>query len=163
VLLDGSNDYIRIPALDLNSDRVTITTWIRRQGNQSSFAGIVFNRNGSTVAGLNFGDSNELRYHWNGGGETWGWDSGLVVPNDEWVFAALVVEPTRASIYLGEGGVLTRADNPVSHAPEEFDGNTNVGRDKAGNRYFGGFVDDVRIYDAALAPAQVEALYLGSL
>lgn len=163
VLLDGANDYVRIPALDLNSDRVTITTWLRRQGSQSSFAGIVFNRNGSTVAGLNFGEGNELRYHWNGGGETWGWDSGLVVPNDEWVFAALVVEPTRASIYLGESGVLTRADNHVSHAPEEFDGNTNVGRDKAGNRYFGGFIDDVRIYDAALAPAQVEVLYLGSL
>ena len=42
------------------------------------------------------GNADELRYHWNDG--YWDWDSGLVLPDAEWVFVALVLEPTRATM-----------------------------------------------------------------
>ena len=161
VRLDGQDDRVRIPALDLFGDRMTITAWLRRDGSQTPWAGIVFSRAQSTTAGLNFGNANELRYHWNGG--NWGWDSGLVVPDDEWVFTALVVEPSRATIYLGQGGTLSSAVNVAGHGIEEFDGATLVGRDNTGgSRYFDGWVDDVRIFDAALSPAEIAALYASS-
>ena len=78
--------------------------------------------------------------------------------------AALVVEPTRARLYLGQAGTLSVATNAITHAAEEFDGKLVLGRDAGfSNRYFEGSLDDVRVYDHALTPAEVEALYLSSL
>jgi hypothetical protein len=162
VFFDGVNDRVQIPALDLNSDRVTITAWVRRQGSQNPWAGLVFCRAGTTTAGLNLGEANELRYHWNGAGNTWGWNSGLIVPDDTWVFTALVVEPQRARLFLGQGGALTSATNVVTHPAEAFDGILTLGRDPNSTaRTLHGWLDDVRVYDGVLTRAQLEALYLG--
>ena len=161
VYFDGINDRVQIPALDLDTDNATLTSWIRRDGDQLDWAGLIFSREQSTVAGLNFGTDNDLRYHWNGSSATWGWDSGLLVPDDTWVFVALAVEAHRATIYLGEGGVLTTATNTVSHPVEAFDGQTFIGRDPLNSaRSFRGLVDDVRIYDAALSPAEILSIFL---
>ena len=89
---DGVDDAVQLPGLDLQSNTVTVTAWIRREGAQPEWAGLFFSRAGGTTAGLNFGTGQELRYHWDGG--MWGWDSGLVVPDATWTFVALVVEPT---------------------------------------------------------------------
>ena len=161
ITLDGVDDRVSIPALDLDTDRMTITCWLRRDGSQLDWAGIVFSRAANTTAGLNFGTDEELRYHWNGG--AWPWNSGLVVPDNEWVFVALVVEPGAGTIYLGQGGSLTSATNATGHAAEEFDGTLFIGRDNGfSNRDFKGSIDDVRIYRAALTASEVETLYTNS-
>ncbi|MFN0242520.1 MAG: LamG-like jellyroll fold domain-containing protein [Planctomycetota bacterium] len=160
---DGVNDRVDLPALALHTDRATITCWAKRNGNLNSFAGLVFSRAASTVAGLNVGDANELRYHWNGDSTTWGFDSGLVLPDGAWAFCAVVVEPTRATLYLGQNGVLASVTNAVSHGIEEFNGNAVIGRDPSGARFFRGALDDVRIYDAALTPAEVQRVFDGTL
>ena len=158
ILLDGDDDRARIPALNLNTDRLTITCWLRRDGTQLDWAGIVFCRAGSTNSGLNFGPDEELRYHWDGG--AWPWDSGLVVPDGEWVFTALVVEPDRATIYLGQNGTLTSATNVQGHAVEAFDASTFIGRDNGfSNRDFKGGIDDVRIFRAALTADDIAELF----
>lgn len=161
---DGLDDRVSLPALGLDAQRVTLSCWLKRNGLQNDWAGIVFSRAGSTVAGLHFGTGQELRYTWNDDGATWGWDSGLVVPDGQWVFAALVVEPSHATLYLGQGGVLSQATNAVNHASEAFDGTLWLGRDPHSSpRHYRGGLDDVRVYDHALAPAEIQALYLGSL
>lgn len=159
---DGTNDRIELPALDLASNRVTFTTWVRRSGDQNDWSGLVFSRAAGTTAGLNFGTANELRYHWSGG--NYDWDSGLVVPDATWVFVALVIEPERARLWLGQGGTLVSATHSVGHAPEAFSGTTVIGRDPTSSaRSFRGRLDDVRVFDHALAPDELAALYLGSL
>jgi hypothetical protein len=163
VFFDGVNDQITLPALDLATNRATITLWVRRFGPQPRFAGLVFSRAGTTVAGINLGTALELRYHWNGEGNTFNFDSGLVLPDDRWVFAALVVEPTRATLWLGQDGVLSSAVNPVAHDVEAFDGATLIGRDPSGSRRLRGYVDDVRVYDVALSAAEIRSLYQQSL
>jgi concanavalin A-like lectin/glucanase superfamily protein/reprolysin-like metallo-peptidase family M12B/Big-like domain-containing protein len=161
---DGTNDRVSIPALGLASNRVTLTCWLRRNGAQNPWSALLFSRASSTVAGLHFGSGQELRYTWNDDGSTWGWDSGLVVPDGQWVFAAVVVEPTRATMYLGQGGTLASATNAIPHAAEAFDGALWLGRDPSSTaRHFRGGLDDVRVYDHALTPGEVEMLYLGSL
>ncbi|MHC4462254.1 MAG: M60 family metallopeptidase [Planctomycetota bacterium] len=154
VFFDGVDDAIEIPALNLYSNTVTITAWVKRNGEQSAFGGIVFSRSGSTVAGLNFGNANELRYHWNDASNTWGWDSGLVVPNNQWTFVGLAVQPDRATIYMNDQG----ATNTVTHAIEEFDGTTRIAMDFAG-RLLNGWVDDVRIYYRALSPSEIGGIF----
>ena len=88
---NGTDSDVAIPALNLNTNAVTITGWIKRSGTQTSWSGIVFCRSGTTVSGLHFGTANELRYTWNNSGGTYNWNSGLVPPDGVWTFVALAV------------------------------------------------------------------------
>lgn len=154
--LNGSNAFISIPPLNLQSNTVTITGWLKRSGNAPTFSGIVFSRAGNTVAGLHFGNSNELRYTWND--TAWNWNSGLVPPDNQWTFVALVVEPTKATIYMNAGSGLVSATNVMNHAPEEFDGTLCLGQDALGSRFFNGTLDEVTIFNRALSPTEIAAL-----
>ncbi len=161
IWLDGVNDRVLMPALNLNDNHATFTAWIRRSGNQSDWSGLMFSRAGSTAAGLNIGYNNGLRYHWNGG--HWGFDSGLVVPDGEWVFVALTIAPLEARIYLGQGGVLSSAVSSSAHAPEEFDSSFVLGRDPLySSRRFRGNMDDVQFFRATLSAEEIAQLYADS-
>jgi tetratricopeptide (TPR) repeat protein len=171
---DGIDDYLSIPALCLYTDTLTITAWIKRDGVQAEPAtGIVFSRDGSTIAGLRFGGTgpdgeppwaidNELAYNWNDDKAAWDFDSGLIIPDNLWVFVSLVVAPSQATLYMGYNGTLSSATNIIDHDVEEFDGVTLIGRDTHHeNRHFKGCIDDVRIYSYALSEAEVKELYAG--
>jgi len=166
---DGSDDDVTIGAIGLNSNTVTISAWVKRDGEQDIYAGIVFSRDGDTIAGIGLGNTGgpdwqanqELYYGWNDAEETWKFHSGLIIPDSEWVFVALVLEPTKETLYLGEDGKLSSATNRVCHSIEEFNGVTRIGNDKKPGfppRFFKGVVDDVRIYDRALSPEEIREL-----
>ena len=172
---DGSDDYVSVPALNLNSNTVTISAWIKRNGEQAeSYTGIVFTRDASSIAGLGFGGTgppdwainNELAYNWNDDMDAWNFHSGLVIPDGEWVFVAVVVEPTKATLYLAEPNdappydyYLRSVINTINHSIEEFDGVTRIAHDmQSTGRHFKGRIDDVRIYSRALSPSEIEQL-----
>ena len=158
VWFDGQDDKVEIPALNLNGARFTASAWIRRSGDQPDWAGLIFSRAGSSIAGLHFGKHQGLRYHWNNW--NWEWKSGLTVPDDQWVFVAWVVEPDRATIYMSENGALLKAVNVDGHAVEEFDSTLTLGQDPISQqRYFKGWMDDVRTWNGALSESQLRAVY----
>ena len=107
---------------------------------------------------LDVNSANDLRYNWDGSYNTWSWDSGLVVPNRKWTFAALVVQPQQATIYMSDGTILQSAINPVRHGMEESDGETCIGRDPRWNS-LAGSIDEVRIYDYALSEAEIREIF----
>ncbi len=163
---DGVDNDVIIPALNLNSNTVTITAQVRRNGQQCAYAGIVYSRDGDTIAGIGLGSTgepnwqptDELYYCWNDTEDTWKFRSGLVVPEEKWVFVALVLEPEKATLYLGCDGKLSSATNAVKHSIEEFNGVTHIGNDEKPGfapRFFKGMIDDVRIYDRALSPEEI--------
>lgn len=156
---NGAGSRVTIPALNLNSNTVTISAWVKRNGNAASFSGIVFSRAGSTVAGLTFGNSNELRYTWNDSGSTYNWNSGLIPPDGQWTFVALVIEPSQARIYMDSGAGLVYATNGISHAIEEFNGLTCIGQDTSGSsRTFNGMIDEVALFNRSLSAAEIAAI-----
>jgi hypothetical protein len=158
ISLDGADDSVQVPSLNLNTNTVTVTGWIRKNGAQPAWAGIFFCRAGNTMAGLDFGGNQELRYHWNN--ENYGWNSGLVVPDAAWTFVALVVEPARATIYMNTGSGMQSAVNTAAHTAEEFNGVAYLGWDtNSGSRRFKGLMDDFRVYDRILSAAEITALY----
>ncbi|MBI9018271.1 MAG: M6 family metalloprotease domain-containing protein [Phycisphaerae bacterium] len=149
--LDGDGDYCSIPAMNLNSNTVSMTAWVKITEDQKDWAGIVFSRGGNTVAGLSVrSGSHELRYHWNGSASTYGWSSGIDLPLDRWVMVALVVSPTAATIAMYDDGELEYNTNVMAHAVEEFDGAITIGYDPTSSRYFKGSIDDVRIYSRTI-------------
>jgi len=170
--------YVEFPSLNLNSNTVTICAWIEPNGLQDIFAGVVFCRDDAdsdgefsseadTVAGLAFsygGGWNptlEIGYNWND--EWWNWHSGLEVPDGQWSFVAIAVEPTQATLYMYENGTLSEKVNANAHAIEQFGNIGTIAYDNslgtANERDpFDGKIDDVRIYNKTLT--RDEILYL---
>lgn len=156
--LDGVDDHLRCDNVNLNSNTVTLTAWIKPGAIQNDFAGIIFDRT-SSVAGLNFGTAGELRYHWND--LQWGWNSGLVPAVDSWTFVALVVEPGKATIYMNDGTGFQSAVNNASHADANF-GSVYIGRDPSNaSRHFLGAIDEARVYGEALSQAELQTILEG--
>ena len=101
IAFDADGDWVQVNDLDLVSNRVSISAWVKPNGIQPQYSGIVMND--GTSAGFNFReDNNTLAYHWPGG--AWWWDSGLEIPAEEWSHVAMVVSPTSMTVYVnGEG------------------------------------------------------------
>jgi len=156
---DITGGVVTVPPLNLNKATMTIVTWIKPNGDQSDYAGIVFSRAEGTVSGLDYQQGGQLGYHWNDTSDTWGWGSGLYPVADQWNFVALVVEPTQGTIYLddGSGGGLQSSVNSVTHGPSGFNGPLVFGQDPTSRQYRGG-IDEVVVYDRALSAAEITAL-----
>ena len=105
---DAGGGAVVLPKFNFNTNTVTISGWINASNAQEIAAGLVVCDSGSTYAGLtmdgSFGEL-ALGYVWNNDPNTYAWsptyDAGLPeLPNSAWAFVALVIEPTRAEIYL---------------------------------------------------------------
>ena len=158
---DGSSGFVSLPALNLNANTVTITGWIKPTGNQSGYAGVVFNRDGGNGNGINFySDGKTLGYTWADVGGTSGWNSGLVPVAGVWNFVAVVITPTNATLYLQPaGGAMQSAINNVANTAQSFAGTTQIGQDAySSGRTFSGSIDAVQIYNLALSPTAVAAV-----
>ncbi len=157
-----ANAYVTVPPLGITTDTITITAWV----NPSAYndrAGIVFARAGQPATGINFINTGNLNYHWLDTATTYGWDSGLNVPTNQWSFVALVVEPTKATMYLLNANGMQSAVNAVTHAARAFTDNIRIGGDPNGDaRTFNGLIDEVAIFNAALSPSEIQGLYLGT-
>jgi len=150
-LLGSSSTHAIIPPLNLNTNKMTISAWIKPEGIQNSGAGIVFTRAGTSVSGLNFKSNNELGYHWNG--NEYGWYSGATVPADVWSHVVLMIEPNQATIYLNGVPYIRTGRN---HALEAFDGVTLIGKDNSSyTRRFKGEIDEVCIWNRALRIGEI--------
>ncbi|MDB6123211.1 MAG: Immunoglobulin I-set domain protein [Pedosphaera sp.] len=166
---DAQTTDIRIPALNLNSNApvaVTLAAWINRSGPQQTYAGIIFFRGTGGANGFGIkqdltSGADVLEYHWNN--TYFSFASQLYVPDSQWVLAALVVQPTKATLYIHDNIGLLSATNVAAHAGVSFSENTTyVGWDAAlGStaRRFYGMIDEAMIFDRALTPADLNALY----
>ena len=158
---DGRSDYVEIPALNLNTNVMTITAWVKRNGNQNNAAPIFYTRGGNTPdAGLILTSDGKLWARWTDGPD---WKSDLQTPDGSWAMVAYVVEPSKTTLYLHDGTTLHLESNTASYGPEEFDGTIYLGWDEnfPGNRNFKGLIDEVQIFDFALSASQIEQLRQG--
>ena len=157
-----NNSWITIPALNLNTNTVTIAAWIYPIGSQAAYTGLLFCRSGGTVAGMNFnGAGTDLGYTWNNDSGSWGWSSGVQPPAGQWSLVALVVQPSSAVVYLINTNGAQAATNPLAHANQAFAGTGTIGTDtySSAARVFNGVLDEVSVFSHALTPAQIQQLY----
>lgn len=144
-------DHANVPDLGLSQvDSFTISAWVKPDGIQPDYTGIVMN-NGST-AGLNFRPGNVLAYHWPGG--AWWWNSGLVVDTAVWSHVALVAKPGSITVYLnGEAATHNTNISPVDI------GTMKIGSYKGwGSRNYRGDIDEVCIWNKALTQDEIREL-----
>ncbi len=156
VKLDGAVDCFTTPApVDVNTNTVTMTAWINPDRVHTSVSGILFSRGtGTAVGAMNLKANNQLAYHWNQNASTYGFNSNLIVPMNEWSFVAVVVDPDRATLYLDGSQIMAR--NALANPPMVFNTSLCLGADPLGGRLFGGALDDVRFYTRALTEDEVD-------
>ncbi len=164
---NGTDSDVSIPALNIATTNFTITGWIKCNGAQTSWSGVVFGRSGGRGTGLmiaNNGSNVELRYSWNDNGPDYNFSSKLYLPtNGLWAFVALTIEPTRAVIYLATNSVLKSATNNVINTGQTFNGSFYFGYDpNDSTRRMKGTLDEIAIYNQTLTAAQISQILAAS-
>jgi hypothetical protein len=153
---------VTLPPLNIsnasNTNAVTIIAWIYNDdsgGSQQPYTGIVFSRGAGTAAGLICSsDGTKLGYQW--GGNRYAFDSGLVLPVDQWTLVALVYTTNFTTLYCGSsnGVVLSAIDN-FKQGTQTFAGPTYIGLDPdvgESARTFNGRIDDVAFLTGRYLP-----------
>jgi len=103
---------------------------------------------------------NPLSYGWEGTSDEHGASTNLIITPGKWYLTAVVITPTRATVYLGGDGVLKTWVNVKTHNAYSLNTTWNIGvESSAANRWWDGSIDDVRIYSRALSAAEVAQLY----
>jgi len=141
-------DWAQLSDFDINTNSMTISAWVKPEGIQPNFSGIVFND--GTSAGFNFNHSNNtLGYHWPGG--SWSWNSGLQVPPGEWSYVAMVATPTGMTLYVNGIASTHTANLGIADL-----GTMKIGSYKGwGSRNFIGQIDEVCIWNRSLSQAEI--------
>ena len=152
IVFDGSNDFVQCTG-SVTATAATFVSWIRRNGTQGQYDGILFSR-GTNVTGMNFYTSNQLGYHWNNAVNTYTWNSGLTVPDLTWCMVAVSVTSTAATAYLCQSSGITSAINTVSHISTTLD-DIKIGQEDFGGRFFNGNIAIAQLYNIALSAEQV--------
>jgi hypothetical protein len=156
IVFDGTDDFVQCSG-SVTATAATFVTWIRRNGTQSTYDGILFSR-GTSVTGMNFQSSNQLSYTWNNAINTYTWNSGLTVPDLTWCMVAVSVTSTSATAYLCQSSGITSATNTVSHTSTTLD-DIKIGQDDFGGRLFNGNIAIAKLYDTALSAGQISQLF----
>ena len=153
IVFDGVNDYVQCTG-SYTSTEFTFTAWIRRNGTQAAWAGILFSR-GTNVTGMNYRETtNQLGYHWNDTGSTYQWVSGLLVPDQAWCMVAVSVNSSSAVAYLCQASGITSATNITSHTSTTIN-DIEISRDSTASRYANQSVAIASIYNRALSAAEI--------
>jgi hypothetical protein len=152
IVFDGSNDFVQCTG-SLTVTAATFVTWIRRNGNQGQYDGILFSR-GTNTTGMNFFSSNQLGYHWNDSSSTYNWASGLTIPDATWCMIAVSVTNTAATAYLCQASGITTATNTVGHASSVLN-DIKLAVDDAAARYFAGNIAIAQLYNIALSAGEI--------
>jgi hypothetical protein len=161
----GAASYVTAPALNLNTNTLTLTAWVYPFGDITNYQSVVYSRASTYSKGITYialpGRFNMIGYTWNQNNvNTYGWPSGLITPPGQWSFVALTIAPSQAIMYVGTSGVLRASTNAIAHDVEAFNGVTMFGADTAANdRTFMGQLDEVSVFNYTLSQAQVADLY----
>lgn len=164
-MFPGGNNAVTIPPQSLNAGSFSMSLWLKlppgnaatvfsRPFDSPNLVGVV-----SDHCGISFGNfgspgmiNNQIGAQLNG--PFGGTSTPLVyAPSNQWAFATMVVNPTQTTFYLN-GLAATNAQNTTAEGSHDFSlNNMLIG---AG---YAGFISDVAVFDYALSPAQVAALY----
>jgi hypothetical protein len=163
-----ANSFVTLPALNLNTNTVTISAWIYPDGNQANASGLVFCRPGGDASGFDISTGNQLGYTWNqNSSDSWSWSSAVVPPQGQWSFVALVTSSENAIVYLGNTSGFQSATNGVPSTAEAFNATTLIGDDPYdggnGTRNFNGDMADVAIFNYALTQDELLVLFFSGV
>jgi hypothetical protein len=159
---DGDGDRITLPApLPIGSSSNTVAAWIKvpvagtgSLGATERVGVILGNYPDNPNANWELGNAGQMRAYWNGGQINVYGTADL--RDDTWHHVAWVRDKAANASYLYIDG-RQEAVIPTAGADVTFGTFHTIGGDNraSGVPHFHGFLDDLRVYDAALSPAEI--------
>jgi len=156
ITFDGTNDYVSMSSLSLVITGGTFIVWVRRNGIQVNFTGLLYNRV-SLGTGLSLA-ADMINYSWNNEPNTYNWVSNLTIPNLQFSMCAISVNSTSAVAYLCQSSGISSATNNVSHGSATLE-TLWVGYDGIDPRYFKGNIGQAFIYNRDLSSTEIEQIF----
>lgn len=143
---DGVSDRVYFSTVP-SASVFTVSMWIKRQTpiNTDGYEDLYASDRGFFIAGgvLNWWDGSDLI------------NGGTSITNGVWHMVSITSDGTNLTVYLdgaSDGTVVTGANLPTN-AGVGIGGHTYAGE------FFHGAMDDVRVYNRALSPAEIKNLY----
>lgn len=155
IFLDDNNDYLYTNDIGIeNVSNLTLTTWIKPSlGIQNDYASIFYADSDTGALALNFRpNTNQLGFHWNG--SQWWWDSGLVVPQDQWSYVVMVVTPDAVTLYLNEQESVRNFSSATTTISRALIGSYSGW----GGRNYKGEIEEMTLWDRALSKEEIRLL-----
>ncbi|EDY22117.1 PKD domain containing protein [Chthoniobacter flavus Ellin428] len=163
---DGVASYVAVPSIDVGS-AFSFSTWVRVTSGSSNLETIVANAAGGfATAGFRlfvYGSAHASypgRVQLETGDGTTGNAANTAIgalPFDQWVHLAVTVDRTAGAAHIYVNGIDQTADSSVvtdfpTAAP------LTLGRMSTAAYFFGGGMDDFRLYSRVLVPADIDQL-----
>jgi hypothetical protein len=164
--MDGIDDYIALPRLDVTGTAITISAWLKN----ADFADGVSQRFISKA----LDSTSEERTYWMLGQTDTNGQARLEfrlranritttliastgnLPLNTWYHAAATYDGSTMRLYLN--GIEVGAVEKTGSISRGSNASTNIGRSPEGSNYLRGAIDDVRIYSSVLSSTEVAAL-----
>jgi hypothetical protein len=154
---------IEVPYLAaLNPPKFTVALWANVTGGSGTYRSPLTSRKITPRGGYMFYASPDNRWQfWSGGGSVWNVLTAGPVVTNTWIHLAVTYDGRTACFYTN--GTLAAAANVTIQLNDTFPLRIGAGATEgAGDYWFPGRVDDVRIYRIALDSAHVSGLFTGA-
>jgi hypothetical protein len=152
-------NLVQVPATNITMTQATMAGWIKRNGSQADWSSFIMTR--GTATGFNL-VGNALAYHWGDAATSWNYRPAAPVPDGQWTFCAVTVEPTQAIFYINGTQVAT---NVTAHAAVLWNAPIFLGGDGSGSqdprRMTDGCLDDVSLWTRALTADEIKVIMKG--
>ncbi|MBN1169343.1 hypothetical protein JXA63_05665 [Candidatus Woesebacteria bacterium] len=169
-LSSSTSDYVSISSSDdLNpTDAVTVALWVKPDDSaKSSWQEFVMKAQSNTVSLRQYNIRPQINTGYLQGGVISEDGTALtttaenvIVPNDTWSHVAMTYDYIDSTVRLYMNGKLVQTEVEVGGKINTTDGALALGRlGSYSAEYFDGDMDEVRVYNRALSPSEVEKLY----
>lgn len=156
--LDGSDDYVTLPAGVASSDDITVTAWVNWDGGSTWQRIFDFGNNTDQNMFLTANSSaGTLRFAIKNTGSEQQLETSLL-PVGQWRQVAVTLSGNIGRLYVN--GASVAASGAITINPSDFNPvNNYIGNSQWPDPLFNGRIDEFQIYDYALSPDQIAALF----
>lgn len=157
IKLDGSTNFIQLPATLANQQEITIATWVKWTGGASWQRIFDFGNDSNEYLYLTpKSDSGQMRFGIKNGGSEQTLDAPSLATG-AWSHVAVTLGSTNVKIYVN--GVLKSETNTISIRPLDFKPVLNyIGRGQFADPLFNGLLDAFRVYNYELSASEIAVL-----
>ena len=162
IRFDGESSLIEVPALEFESDQLTIETWLNVDEIIGRCCTSVFSPNGWEPGWLhyNLGTPGRVEFALNSGGPNDRWTFDDTLELEEWVHVVSTYDADEALARVFFNGVEDEYDIPTFNSPQtvQLIVEAQIGAWQ-NTRYLNGAIDEFAIYDTVLSPERILAHY----
>jgi len=160
LMTDGNGDGVDVPySLDLHPAAFTLSVWAYADPAGTNYRSPLTSRDDTPQRGyiLYLAPTNIWQF-WTGTGTTWHQTVGPAAQLGEWTHLGATFDNGLKTLYVNGRQVVQNTGTLVPNTKQPFRIGAGSSEKTAGEFFWRGFIDDVRLYKQALSAAEIASL-----